>query len=373
MPLRSTIIIKEKISNMSGVRVKTIFMLWAFIVLILVIGCWENSNSDHSSSLFPVKVDGKWGYIDSTGSIVGEIKYEGLSFISEGFGIAYAQNTWSVIDQKGKAFFVASLDSLMPVGNINEGVFKVASKEGYGYFLTVSGEEMLKLDQRKFHWTASEFNDERLVVSLENGDFGILNRSGKLLYQTGKYRIDNYSEKVARAYNSEETCYLNHQGELLYCFRGRGLTFSEGGFFLKDRNETKFINKDGSIRFYLETVQDMYSFSEGLAMIKKEELWGYIDKHGKVSIPNRYSSAHSFHHDLAFVREQGTDLWSIIDKKGSIVVDKKIKDMAQPFFEGALALVKVDDTWCYMNRKGEIVWKNMPSPYSETQWSIPPS
>lgn len=353
---------------MTGVRVKTTFILLTFIILMLVIGCRESSNSNHYPSFFPVKVDGKWGYIDSAGSIVVEIKYEGLGFIHEGFGMAYHEDFWSVIDQRGKEFFVASLDRLMPVGNVNEGVFKVASKEGYIYFLTVSGKEVLKLDQRKLQWTASEFWDERLIVSLENGEFGILNRSGKLLYQTGKYRIEDYSEKVARAYNSEETCYLNHQGELLYCFPGKGLTFSEGGFFLKDRNETKFINRDGSIRFYLEAVQDMYSFSEGLAMIKKGELWGYIDKHGKISIPTRYSSAHSFHHDLAFVREQGTDLWSIIDKKGSIVVDKKIKDMAQPFFEGALALVKVDDTWCYMNRKGEIVWKNMPSPYSETQW-----
>lgn len=137
-------------------------MFWgrglAFIALLLVIGCREHSNFDPSPSLFPLKINGKWRYINSAGSIVGEIKYEGLSFISESFGIAYNQETWSVIDQKGH-----------------------------------------------------------------------------------------------------------------------------------------------------------------------------------------------------------------------LIVDKKIKDVAQPFFEGELVLVKVDFTWCYMNRKGEIVWKNMPSPYSETQWSIPTS
>ena len=33
---------------------------------------------------------------------------------------------------------------------------------------------------------------------------------------------------------------------------------------------------------------DAYSFSEGLAAVKKDELWGYIDKNGNEILPFKY-------------------------------------------------------------------------------------
>ena len=79
------------------------------------------------------------------------------------------------------------------------------------------------------------------------------------------------------------------------------------------------------------------SFSEGLAVVRLNGKWGYIDKTGKEIIPLKYDSAESFSKGLARVRLNGK--WGYVDKTGKVVISAKYNN-AWGFCED-LAMVEI--------------------------------
>lgn len=75
--------------------------------------------------------------------------------------------------------------------------------------------------------------------------------------------------------------------------------------------------------------EEVRDFSEGLAAVKKNGLWGYIDEKGNVVLDFKYLIAHSFSEEKAVVLTQESNLdkngrkvlsiyWGFIDRKGNI-------------------------------------------------------
>ncbi|HEU0111402.1 MAG TPA: WG repeat-containing protein, partial [Flavisolibacter sp.] len=56
------------------------------------------------------------------------------------------------------------------------------------------------------------------------------------------------------------------------------------------------------------------SFSEGLAVVSKKNIYGFVDHTGKEVIPFKYSYAVSFTEGHARIRKNGK--WMIIDHSG---------------------------------------------------------
>ena len=80
-------------------------------------------------------------------------------------------------------------------------------------------------------------------------------------------------------------------------------------------------------------------YYEGLAWVKLNGKWGFIDKTGKEVIPIKYDGAWYFSEGLASVKLN--DKWGFIDKAGKEVTPIKY-DMAISFSEG-LANVELND------------------------------
>ena len=55
-------------------------------------------------------------------------------------------------------------------------------------------------------------------------------------------------------------------------------------------------------------------FSDGLALVKLDGKWGFIDKEGHVVIPFEYDDAEDFSEGLAHVEKDGE--WFYINQKG---------------------------------------------------------
>lgn len=83
-------------------------------------------------------------------------------------------------------------------------------------------------------------------------------------------------------------------------------------------------------------------FSEGLAVVEKEDYWGFIDEKGQTIIPCIYSFAEDFHCGLAAVEDEDGTLF-YIDKKGKKLVLKREYDYIESFNDG-WAVVGVDKT-----------------------------
>ena len=63
---------------------------------------------------------------------------------------------------------------------------------------------------------------------------------------------------------------------------------------------------------------DAWPFSEGLARVKQNGKWGFIDKAGALAIPPSFEEAESFSEGLARVKQNGK--WGFIDRAGKVVV-----------------------------------------------------
>ena len=92
-------------------------------------------------------------------------------------------------------------------------------------------------------------------------------------------------------------------------------------------------------------------YYEGLAMVRLDKKYGFIDKTGKEVIPIKYDDVEEFSENLAKVKLNGK--YGFIDRIGKEVIAIKY-DAAMKFSEG-LAFVGLNGKWFYINRKGECV------------------
>ena len=127
-------------------------------------------------------------------------------------------------------------------------------------------------------------------------------------------------------------------------------TFSEGLAIVKLKNEYGFVDKSGKLVVPLK-YGTADSFSKGLAVVKLNGKYGYINKNGKEVIPIKYDDVWKFSEGLAGVRLN--DKCGFIDKSGKEVVPLKY-DYVNDFSEG-LATVKLNGKCGFIDKSGKVV------------------
>lgn len=87
-------------------------------------------------------------------------------------------------------------------------------------------------------------------------------------------------------------------------------------------------------------------------LFEKEGKWGYLDPNGTAVIEPMYEDAAEFSEGLAAVRLEG--VWNFIDTSEHTVIDCHGYETVQSFHEG-LAAVKRNGLWGYINKQGQEV------------------
>ena len=133
-----------------------------------------------------------------------------------------------------------------------------------------------------------------------------------------------------------------------YAWKGK---YYEGLAMVRLDKKYGFIDKTGKEVIPIK-YDDVWYFSEGLAAVSLNNKWGFIDKTGKEVILIKYDDAESPSEGLAKVKLN--DKYGFIDKTGKEVIPIKY-DYAEGFSEEGLAQVKLNNKWFYINQKGECV------------------
>ncbi|MCX6296234.1 MAG: WG repeat-containing protein [Bacteroidetes bacterium] len=95
------------------------------------------------------------------------------------------------------------------------------------------------------------------------------------------------------------------------------------------------------------------AYFEGIARVKMEHKWGFIDTTGNVIIPPKYNEVTNFSGGLAKVRMG--QKWGLVDTKGTVII-KPTFDAILDFVDGK-AKVLLNGEEYYMNREGQRVGK----------------
>lgn len=95
---------------------------------------------------------------------------------------------------------------------------------------------------------------------------------------------------------------------------------------------------------------EVFDFSEDLAVVSKEDFYGYINKDGEIVIPIEYEMALSFSSGFAVVTKDEKS--GYINKGGQVII-KPEYDIATYMSDGK-ALVRIDETWGFLDSDGNL-------------------
>lgn len=284
-----------------------------------------------NQNLYPISVKGLYGFINFSGEVVIQPKFEFAGTFCE--GLAFAITT----DYKS--------------GFINE-----------------SGEWAIepKFEFPSARHTFFKFSEGWAPVLVGKRKYSYVNKNGATLDKTFD-RAFPHSEGRALIVQDEKMGFLDLQGEMViqpqyqiaYDWLPQASCFSEGWAVVRFNDQPRgmgFIDTSG------ETVidpffEEAYPFSEGLAQVRRSFNKGYwyLDKNAEYAIkPDfRIAGAGSFYEGLADAGTDETGLFGYINKKGEWAIEQKFQQTLR-FSEGR-APVCMNGLWTFINSKGEFI------------------
>jgi hypothetical protein len=257
-----------------------------------------------SQGLAPVRIGEKYGFIDKSGKIIIQAKFDRADEFHEGL-------------------------ALVGIGGTGKGERKLG-------FIDHIGRVVIPL---KFN-TANAFSDgfAQVQISEDYKRTSYINKSGKVMLELTDVMPEDFSEGFAQVCDPPK--------------RPKG--------FCSWRNIDKFGN---TLKF--PNIQYFGQFSEGLAPARGDKAnLGYIDKTGQFVISPQFDMGSPFHDGLAKVQVSTTSRtsqsgrseteWGYIDKSGQFAVKPQFFEEAANFSDG-LARVRINKRWGYIDKTGQFV------------------
>lgn len=316
--------------------------------------------------LYPIKKNGKEGYIDADGEIVIEPQYDFASRFS--YGIAKVgicpneeQDTfvlplWGYINKYGLYMSEPMFDHGFDYSGGRKNIAaEIKGKWGFLHFVLDN-----HLDTMLQFIIKPTFDDVEPNVSEDYACVKIDNKWGYIDYQKAEssfitnelYGQDFVLDRKLFAIEPKfDDAYNFSEGLARVMVDGyRDPIYDNLNIhsFIKPPLQGKwgFIDKTGKFAIYPQF--DLAgNFKEGLAPIKINEKYGYIDKNGNYAIKPQFDDASNFSEGLACVRIEGK--YGYINPKGRFIINPTF-DTAQNFTDG-IAIVKTNDKYHYITKE----------------------
>ena len=315
----------------------------------------------------------KYGFIDKMGNVIVPAKYDQVAdFKEERAWVAYRNDEWRLkcgyIDLDGKE--VVPIKYQVPFGegetptDFSEGLAALPLRTDeydspiYGY-IDKMGNEVIPA---KFS-IAGDFKNGIALVDLEN----YIDKTGKVL--TGNEL--EFQDKIV-IFSQDEKMGLRHlNGKVVVpCNYDVIQNFSDGKAAVCKEHLWGYVDPLGtfvipcsyhSSNYYDNGVMDDWGeygapdeandFHEGLVMVMRNRMAGFLNKQGKTVIPFVYKRAKDFSEGLAAVKT--SQKWGFVDKEGNNVIPCQYDTVAS-FKEGLVAAVK-NGKCGYINASGQEV------------------
>lgn len=267
-----------------------------------------------SNNRCAVSVNKKWGYINRFGTAIIPFAYNKVLPFHNNRAWVFDKGKWYLINEKGVR--VTSTDFSNPVEFRKGFAFAKKRKSDKYSLLNKSGENVIK---KRFD-DALPFNEYAITPVEKKNRWAIIDTTGLLLTDFTFHKIDSFKNGWARA--------TDDLGSILLHYSGR----------------TVRINPD------------YYEFSEfcnGLARVKYEGNFGFIDTTGKVFLDFEYRYASNFYNGYAFVKKSN-GISNCINKNGEVVFEYQ-GFIVEPFIEGR-AILKKQGKYFYIDTLGRNIF-----------------
>lgn len=386
---------------------KDSLMKLKFTSLLLSLLATAITTAQFSSDLYIIKRDGKEGFVNNDLKVVIDPIYESIGGFQEKFFGDYAivrlDNLYGVINLDGDFVLKPVYKELSYAST--PGVFQFREGETYG-LIDFDGNVLLK---PLFNYNIEFVNNGKNLIVSKEGQFGILNRKGKIktpfIYD---FIGGDFDTEIFPFRKGEKSGFLDKKGKVVIpatfdiaeVFKDNyavvvsnkkyGIINLKGDYVIdpiydhistqarfpmiphprndKTRYYLKKSGKYGLLDENLKTIvpfiyDEIGSFNENFAFVKKDGKYGYINIEGELVIPMEYEDADIFSEGLAAVVKNGK--WGYINRKNEVVIDFKLTGYAEPFFDDLAVYRKRNfksskanytvDRCGYINKTGDIV------------------
>jgi|GEM_PF-2853230 len=213
-----------------------------------------------------------------------------------------------------------------------------------------------------------QFND---AIEMYNNALTIDKKYQKAYYRRGesKIKINNYDEgiedyKKVDNYIRKDSVFsligdaYMKQGDkeksVEYLVKAQKI--NPGNLYVKrllnEINQNEFILNNKQVKSSSTDFETIYQYNNGIARVKKNKKYGYIDINGSIKIPLIYDDLRDFKNGFAAAKLDSK--WGFIDEKGILVLEAKYSEVSD-FDEYKLARVVNKDKWGMINSKGKII------------------
>ena len=280
------------------------------------------------------KVEGAVLFIDRAGKPLGGRAFNDVKPFHEGFAEVHVDGKgWGFIDRTGKLMIPPRFKRVL--GPFRDGVAIVVLDGNVGFVDAKGGFRAFEVQKPEIFDT--EHSDGRLRFSVSGPDvdgetYGFMGLDGRIAIAPTFAQAENFSEGRAAVYVRDKGWgYIEASGKMVIAPR-----FSRAGLFddglaavCTQKDRYGFIDRTGKwvIKPEFEHVEP---FREGLAGVMLDGKFGFVDRTGKFAIENRFGEIGSFHNGFAPVAIRvGTDEafdepeygWSFVDKTGRVLAD----------------------------------------------------
>lgn len=326
---------------------------------------------DCNEGMIGVRINDKWGYVNSSGEEIIPIKYHyDSSLISDFYdGIAVVEvedengSKFGLVNKQGKEITPIKYDDVAP---FSEGLACVGIGDKCGY-VNKQGKEVIKIKygyQHAYSRTAdypmiSDFNEGLACVQIGN-KIGYINKKEEIVIPAKFDHGTRFKEGRAFVGIGDKYGYINKKGQFVgkmkydrhysnpEFYNGFASVTTNGNFV----ESWGIINKQGKEIVPTKYNQSSFGgFAEGFSGMEIGEKWGYIDENGKLVIPAKYDEVWGFYGGLSAVKIGNK--YGYINKKGKLVIPA-IYESAYSF-EGGLANVKLGDKFGLINKKASCI------------------
>jgi len=254
--------------------------------------------------LIPYNNSTNWGFSNYNGKIIIECQYDFVNLFRNGYARIGIDDKQGLIDEVGNYKIKPIYDEV--INFINGRAF--VKSDSIWQCLDTNLNEIFKINVDKIGIFVHD-----LALIRKQSKYGVINRNG-LLILSPEYEELIILKNTFRLKKENFWGVLNHNNDTLLPFEYDSLssdneevifTLNGNHFTLRDTSNQKISKYE---------FMDIGSFVDGLAPVKIDNKWGFIDKKGKIKIKPQFDAANYFLEDKAAVSKNYK--WGYIDKKG---------------------------------------------------------
>jgi len=346
-------------------------MNFKIISLYLLLAIATSCSQPSADTLYPIVVNNKVGYIDSTGKVIIQPHFLSGEDFSEGLANVRLEGTYGYINATGEWAIAPQYDYAAP---FSQGL-AVVYLDGIAGCIDKKGVFIVK----PLYANITSFEKGQAFVETFSRKKGIIDKQGSLIVDTAFSSIepfvDGYSI-VAGDSTREQFGVIDSTGKLLVNYgKYQLIEVNEGGYFRvhfkkKERGYTGFVDHSGKLAFSMPdnpTIEINDNPHEGLILTTVKSLspeYGsdyqtFIDMNGDVKFGGeKMHHATRFSQGRAFVKFDRSEYFYIYDRNGAMVSNQAIDLVVKHFADGS-AIVRANGLIGIIDRNG--VFKLRPS------------